>query len=83
MVVVASAAYTLAGRTISDRRRELRDVQAQARRPRPRRRPSLAYTAFTALRDKRGETVRSLASSRFDWGQALHQVAATIPADAR
>ena len=82
MVVLASAAYTLAGRTISDRRQELADVQAQAQASTNEAQALQAYTAFTALRDKRSETVRSLASSRFDWSHALHEVARTIPADA-
>jgi hypothetical protein len=41
-----------------------------------------AYTAFTALRQKRSDTVRSLATSRFDWSHALHEVARTLPSDA-
>jgi Tfp pilus assembly protein PilN len=82
MVVAASAAYTLAGQTISDRRQELADVQAQAQASTNEAQALQAYTTFTALRDKRSETVRSLASSRFDWSHALHEVARTIPADA-
>jgi Tfp pilus assembly protein PilN len=82
MVVAASAAYTLAGQTISDRRQELADVQARAQASTNEAQALQAYTAFTALRDKRSETVRSLASSRFDWSHALHEVARTIPADA-
>ena len=41
-----------------------------------------SYTGFTALRQKRTETVRSLAASRFDWSHALHEVARTIPSNA-
>jgi Tfp pilus assembly protein PilN len=82
MVVAASAAYTLAGQSISDRRQELADVQARAQASTNEAQALQAYTAFTALRDKRSETVRSLASSRFDWSHALHEVARTIPADA-
>jgi Tfp pilus assembly protein PilN len=82
LVVLASAAYTLAGRTISDRRQELADVQAQAQASTTEAQGLQAYTSFTALRAKRNETVRSLASSRFDWSHALHEVARTIPSDA-
>ena len=35
-----------------------------------------------ALRQKRSETIRALAASRFDWSKTLHEVARTIPADA-
>ena len=82
LVVVASAAYTLAGRTISDHRQELADVQAQAQASTNEAQGLQAYTSFTSLRAKRNETVRSLASSRFDWSHALHEVARTIPSDA-
>jgi len=41
-----------------------------------------SYTGFTALRQKRTETVRSLATSRFDWSHALHELARTIPSNA-
>jgi len=79
LVVVVSAAYTLTNRTISDRRHELADVQARAQASANEAQGLQAYTAFTALRQKRSETVRSLASSRFEWSQALHEVARTIP----
>src|SRR4051812_19283030 len=73
VVVVAGAAYALANRTISDRRHELTNVQAQARATAAEAQSLQAYTAFTQLRQKRSETVRSLASSRFDWSHALHE----------
>ena len=61
---------------------ELADVQAQAQAAANEAQALQAYTTFAALRDKRSENVRSLASSRFDWSHALHEVARTIPADA-
>jgi Tfp pilus assembly protein PilN len=82
LVVLAGGSYALANRTISERRQELADVQARAQASAAEAQGLQAYTSFTALSQKRSETVRSLAASRFDWSQALHEVARTIPADA-
>ena len=51
---------------------QVETAQAQAQR-------YSSYTGFTALRQKRTETVRSLAASRFDWSHALHELARTHP----
>jgi Tfp pilus assembly protein PilN len=82
LVVAAGAAYTLANRSASDHRQELADVQTRARASANQAQALQAYTAFTALRQKRSDTVRSLATSRFDWSHALHEVARTLPSDA-
>jgi Tfp pilus assembly protein PilN len=82
LIVAVGATYTLANRSISDRRHELADVQARAKASADEAQALQAYTSFTALREKRSETVRSLASSRFDWSHALHEVARTIPSNA-
>jgi Tfp pilus assembly protein PilN len=82
IIVAVGAAYTLANRSISDRRHELADVQARAQAAANQAQALQAYTSFTALREKRSETVRSLAVSRFDWSHALHEVARTVPSNA-
>lgn len=82
LVVALGAAYALANRSISDRRDELGRVQAQTKVATAQVQTLQAYTSFSALRQKRDETVRSLAASRFDWSHALHEVARTIPSDA-
>jgi Tfp pilus assembly protein PilN len=82
LAVTMTAAYSLANRTLSDRRQELTGVQAQAKTSADEAETFQAYTSFTALREKRTETVRSLAFSRFKWSEALHEVARTIPSNA-
>jgi Tfp pilus assembly protein PilN len=82
IIVAVGGAYTLANRTISDRRQELADVQARAQAAASETQALQAYTSFRALREKRSETVRSLATSRFDWSHALHEVARTVPSNA-
>jgi Tfp pilus assembly protein PilN len=82
VVVFAGAAYTLTNRSISDKRHELADVQARAAAAANEAEALKAYTSFSALSQKRSETIRSLATSRFDWSHALHEVARTIPSNA-
>ncbi len=81
-VVVMSAVYTLANRSITTKRGELTSVEAQARAAEAQAGELAGYTTFSALRQKRSETVRSLAASRFDWSHVLHEVARTIPSNA-
>jgi Tfp pilus assembly protein PilN len=82
LVVIVSAAMTVTNRSIADRRHELADVQARAQASTAEATALAGYTTFSALRQKRSETVRSLATSRFDWSHVLHEVARTIPSDA-
>jgi Tfp pilus assembly protein PilN len=82
IVVAASAAFTLSNRTIADRRHDLADVEARAQASTQAAAALDGYTTFSSLRQKRSETVRSLAASRFDWSHALHEIARTIPSDA-
>lgn len=82
LVVLGGAAYTLANRSIADRREELTNVQARAQASATEAQALASYTTFSALRQKRAETVRTLAAARFDWSHALHEVARTIPSDA-
>jgi Tfp pilus assembly protein PilN len=82
LVVAMSAAYTLANRSLHDKRNELASLQERTRAYQDKAQMLDSYTAFSGLRQKRSETVRSLASSRFDWSRTLHEVARTIPANA-
>jgi Tfp pilus assembly protein PilN len=82
LVVVGGAAFTLVNRDIKDKRKELASVQQRIQAAQNEAEALKAYTAFTAVRQQRSETVRSLATSRFDWAHALHEVARTMPKDA-
>jgi Tfp pilus assembly protein PilN len=81
-VVAMSAAYTLANKSVGDKRAELDSVQTQVETAEATAQRYASYTGFSALRQKRTETVRSLAASRFDWSHALHEIARTIPSNA-
>ena len=80
LVVAMSAAYTLANQLADRQARRARRGSRSAPRPtRPRPRPWRATRTSPALREKRSETVRSLATSRFDWSTTLHEVARDDP----
>jgi Tfp pilus assembly protein PilN len=82
LVVAVGAAFTLVNRSIKDHRKDLADVQTQIQAAQNEAEALKAYTSFTAVRQQRSETVRSLATSRFDWAHALHELARTMPKDA-
>jgi Tfp pilus assembly protein PilN len=82
LIVAMSAAYTLANRSLGDKRDKLASLEQQAQAYQDRAQGLAGYTSFSGLRQKRSETVRSLATSRFDWSHTLHEVARTIPSDA-
>jgi Tfp pilus assembly protein PilN len=82
VVVAMSASYALANRSLTRQHSELASVQSQVQTAQSRAGELASYTGFSALRQKREDTVRSLAASRFDWSHALHEIARTIPSDA-
>jgi Tfp pilus assembly protein PilN len=82
LVVATSAVYTLANRSLADHRHQLASVQERAQALQKQAQALDGYTSFSALRQKRSETVRSLATSRFDWSHTMHEIARTIPSDA-
>jgi Tfp pilus assembly protein PilN len=81
IVVIMLAAFTLTGRTVSDRKTELARVERDAQAAEARAAQLQAYTTFASLRAKRVETVKSIASSRFDWSHAMHEIARVVPND--
>jgi Tfp pilus assembly protein PilN len=82
LIVAVGGAYALVNRSISERRADLARVEAQAKAAADQVQALQAYTTFAALSQKRTETVRSLAVSRFDWASALRDVARTMPSNA-
>jgi Tfp pilus assembly protein PilN len=80
--VVLASAYALTARSVASKRTQLADVTRQAEQAEAVAGDLKRYTDFAALRQKRAETVRSLAQARFDWAHVLREVARTIPAGA-
>jgi Tfp pilus assembly protein PilN len=82
VLVLMLAAWTLSGKTVTDRRSELASVQQQATGAEAQASKLSPYSAFSDLRKKRVETVTSIARSRFDWAHVMHEIARVLPSDA-
>jgi Tfp pilus assembly protein PilN len=79
--VAGAAGYVLAGNTIKQRQAELATVTAQQQAIAGKVSALKPYADFDAKAKSRVQTVRDLAGSRFDWQQALGDIARAIPAD--
>jgi Tfp pilus assembly protein PilN len=81
VLVLMAAAYTLTGKTVTNRRADLARVEQQATTAESQASKLSPYSAFSDLRKKRSETVASIARSRFDWAHVMHEIARVIPTD--
>jgi Tfp pilus assembly protein PilN len=79
LLVAMASAYVLSSKSLQSKRAGLAQTERQAQSAEAKAGSLLPYTQFTTLREKRVQTVQSLASSRFDWAHALHEVARTLP----
>jgi Tfp pilus assembly protein PilN len=82
LVVVMAAAYTLAGKSVDEKKAQLAQVNQQAAAAEAQVQNLAEYTKFASLRAKRVGTVKQLANGRFDWSHALHEVARVLPTNA-
>jgi Tfp pilus assembly protein PilN len=83
LCVALLAVYVLASNTVKQKQTDLADVTAQADVAAQRVALLKPYADFEALAKARVETVRGLAAARFDWEQALRDLARVIPADVK
>jgi Tfp pilus assembly protein PilN len=81
MLVIMAAAYTLAGKSVSDRKADLERTRAEATAVQSKADELAPYARFSALREQRVQTVQSLAGSRFDWSKSMHEVARVVPSN--
>jgi Tfp pilus assembly protein PilN len=79
VLLLLVSAFTLISKSVDDKRVQLSRIEQQADDAEAKAGGLQAYTQFTSLREKRLQTVQSLAASRFDWAHALHEVARTLP----
>jgi Tfp pilus assembly protein PilN len=79
IAVVALASYVLTQNSISDRQAQLSKVKRDADTAQATATALAPYRQFAQLSQTRVETVRSLASSRFDWERAMRDLALVVP----
>lgn len=83
LAVVAVAALALTKNTIAERKAELAKTQAQVQTVSREAASLKPYADFKQLADARVQTVRSLATTRFDWEQMLRDLSRALPSDTR
>jgi Tfp pilus assembly protein PilN len=82
LAVLMAGAWAHLGTTARTKQANADRVEAQAATAESKASGLKVYTDFAKLSQSRKETVRQLASSRFDWPHALRDVARTVPANA-
>jgi Tfp pilus assembly protein PilN len=80
-VVVMVTVAMLAGRQVDAKRGDLAQISAETAVHQREVTRLAGFTEFATLRAQRQQTVTSLAKSRFNWADALREVARTIPRD--
>jgi Tfp pilus assembly protein PilN len=79
--VAGTAGYVLTENTIKQRQSDLASITAQSQQVAAAANKLKPYADFDALANSRVKTVKDLASSRFDWEQALRDLSRAVPAD--
>lgn len=78
-LVLIAAAYAMSSRTVHEKQTTLARVERDAQAAEAKASALQGFTQFSALRQKRIQTVQSIADSRFDWSYTMHEIARTIP----
>lgn len=81
VAVAFATIYVLTGNTISKRRAEIATVRAQTAQERVRAGQLTNYVSFDQLAQARAQTVRQIATTRFDWHGALTDLSKVVPAN--
>jgi len=81
LCVAMLAGYVLTSNTVKSRESELAGVIARSEATNRQVAALRPYADFQSLAEARIATVRDLATSRFDWEQALRDMARVVPAD--
>ena len=79
LVVVALAAYVMAGNSVKDRQAELVRVTEETTKAEAQVAALKPYRDFAQIRQTRAQTVTSLAASRFDWERTMRQLGSVLP----
>lgn len=81
VALVFVVVYVLTSNTISNRKAQLANVQAQLTAQQAEAARLAKYVQFETLSQTRVQTVRQIAAARFDWYRALSDLSKVVPAD--
>lgn len=79
LALVGVAALVLTDNQISDRKAEVAKLEREDAAETARAQRLSAYTQLRDLRERRVETVKSLANSRFDWERVMRELSLVLP----
>lgn len=82
IMLIGTAAYVLSANAIKERRGEVTQVRLEATAAAAEASALKPYADFAALKQKRVQTVKSLAESRFDWERVLGDLSKAMPTSA-
>jgi len=81
LLVVLTAAWALAGKSVTDKQAQLTRVERNASAAEAQGAGLSDYSSFASLRERRVQTVTSIAGSRFDWSHAMHELGRVLPSN--
>jgi Tfp pilus assembly protein PilN len=81
VALIFATVYTVTNNTISSRKAKLATLQAELSQEQTQAAKLDNYVAFQQIAQQRVETVREIASARFDWHDALADLAKVVPAN--
>jgi Tfp pilus assembly protein PilN len=79
VLVLLAATWALAGKSVTDKRAELARVEREATAAEAQNAGLAGYSSFASMRQRRVQTVTSIAASRFDWSHAMHELGRVLP----
>jgi Tfp pilus assembly protein PilN len=82
VLVALVAVWALSGKSLNDKRNELTRLKAETRAAQTQAAELADFGSYSTLRAQRVSTIRSLATSRFEWAQALDAISRTMPSNA-
>jgi Tfp pilus assembly protein PilN len=80
-LVVMTALWVLVNNQVTTKQGDLEQLRADTTSAQQQAAALAPFRTFASMREKRVETVKSLASSRFDWGPVLRKMAMVLPRD--
>jgi Tfp pilus assembly protein PilN len=79
LLVLLAGTWALAGKSVTDKRAELARVEHDATTAETQSAGLSGYSTFASMRERRVQTVSSIAASRFDWSHAMHELGRVLP----
>ena len=81
LAVVFMTIYVLESNTISSRKAKIATLQTQAAQEKAAADKLSTYTSLAKIAQARAQTVRQIASNRFDWHRALSELSMVVPSN--